>query len=139
MRRSFLVLAIVLAGGGLATAQPNVLLIVSEDNGPELGCYGDAYVRTPVLDALAEGGVRLAEPLMLIVRMPNFWSVGPTSARLDESPSGIGNGARYLGLTGELDWKHTEFFSTGLVVEGAYKYERQGGGPVFSLYSAWTW
>jgi hypothetical protein len=23
--------------------RPNILLIVSEDNGPELGCYGDPY------------------------------------------------------------------------------------------------
>lgn len=38
--------------------QPNILLIVSEDNGPELGCYGDPYVRTPVLDRLAAEGVR---------------------------------------------------------------------------------
>lgn len=37
---------------------PNVLLITSEDNGPELGCYGDPYVRTPNLDRLAEEGVR---------------------------------------------------------------------------------
>lgn len=39
-------------------SRPNVLLIVSEDNGPELGCYGDPYARTPVLDALAAEGVR---------------------------------------------------------------------------------
>lgn len=39
-------------------AQPNILLITSEDNGPELGCYGDPYARTPHLDALAERGVR---------------------------------------------------------------------------------
>ncbi len=39
-------------------ARPNILLIVSEDNGPELGCYGDPYVRTPVLDRLADDGVR---------------------------------------------------------------------------------
>lgn len=39
-------------------AQPNILLIVSEDNGPELGCYGDPYVKTPVLDKLAAEGVR---------------------------------------------------------------------------------
>ena len=26
---------------------PNVLLIVSEDNGPHLGCYGDLFVDTP--------------------------------------------------------------------------------------------
>lgn len=37
---------------------PNILLIVSEDNGPELGCYGDPFAQTPVLDRLASGGVR---------------------------------------------------------------------------------
>lgn len=41
-----------------AAERPNILLIVSEDNGPELGCYGDPYVKTPVLDKLAEDGVR---------------------------------------------------------------------------------
>ena len=38
--------------------RPNILLIVSEDNGPELGCYGDPYVKTPVLDKLATEGIR---------------------------------------------------------------------------------
>jgi arylsulfatase A-like enzyme len=37
---------------------PNVLLITSEDNGPELGCYGDQFARTPHLDRLAAQGVR---------------------------------------------------------------------------------
>ncbi len=41
-----------------ASERPNILLIVSEDNGPELGCYGDPFVKTPVLDELAEEGVR---------------------------------------------------------------------------------
>lgn len=41
-----------------AADRPNVLLIVSEDNGPELGCYGDPFVRTPVLDKLADEGTR---------------------------------------------------------------------------------
>ncbi|MBN1909241.1 MAG: sulfatase [Pirellulales bacterium] len=41
-----------------STARPNILLIVSEDNGPELSCYGEPYVKTPVLDRLAEGGIR---------------------------------------------------------------------------------
>ena len=36
----------------------NVLLITSEDNGPELGCYGDPYARTPHLDRLAAEGAR---------------------------------------------------------------------------------
>ena len=35
---------------------PNILFIVSEDNGPELGCYG-APVSTPHLDRLATAGV----------------------------------------------------------------------------------
>ena len=37
--------------------QPNILFIVSEDNGPELGCYG-APVKTPNLDQLAAEGIR---------------------------------------------------------------------------------
>ncbi|MEO2013983.1 MAG: sulfatase [Fuerstiella sp.] len=41
-----------------AAQRPNILLIVSEDNGPELGCYGEPYVQTPVLDKLAADGVR---------------------------------------------------------------------------------
>jgi len=41
-----------------ASERPNILLIVSEDNGPELGCYGDPYVKTPVLDEFAAKGVR---------------------------------------------------------------------------------
>ena len=34
-------------------ARPNILFIVSEDNGPDMGCYG-APVNTPNLDQLAE-------------------------------------------------------------------------------------
>jgi len=60
---SYLIAAAVLLVGVLPVSSfsadhPNILLIVSEDNGPELGCYGDPYVKTPVLDDLAAGGVR---------------------------------------------------------------------------------
>lgn len=41
-----------------AEERPNILLIVSEDNGQELGCYGEPFVKTPVLDKLAEEGIR---------------------------------------------------------------------------------
>ena len=41
-----------------AAERPNILVIVSEDNGQELGCYGAPDVRTPVLDRLAGEGVR---------------------------------------------------------------------------------
>lgn len=41
-----------------AAARPNILWIVSEDNGPYLGCYGDPIARTPNIDRLASEGVR---------------------------------------------------------------------------------
>jgi arylsulfatase A-like enzyme len=41
------------AAGG---PRPNILWITSEDNGPFLGCFGDAYARTPNLDRLAAQG-----------------------------------------------------------------------------------
>lgn len=45
----------------LASERPNILFIVSEDNGPELGCYGDQnainHNITPTLDQMARDGV----------------------------------------------------------------------------------
>lgn len=37
--------------------RPNILWLVSEDNGPFLGCYGDRFADTPHLDRLAEEGI----------------------------------------------------------------------------------
>ncbi len=51
-------LLLVVVSSGSGAERPNILLIVSEDNGPELGCYGVPHVKTPVLDRLAERGVR---------------------------------------------------------------------------------
>lgn len=56
--RCFLVTSLLGYVSSSLAAQPNILLIVSEDNGPELGCYGEPYVKTPVLDQLAAEGVR---------------------------------------------------------------------------------
>ena len=39
-----------------AKKKPNILLIVSEDNGPDLGCYGVKEVKSPNIDRLAEQG-----------------------------------------------------------------------------------
>ncbi|MFK7735003.1 MAG: sulfatase-like hydrolase/transferase [Pirellulaceae bacterium] len=38
--------------------RPNILWITSEDNGQQLGCYGDAYADTPNIDRLAESSLR---------------------------------------------------------------------------------
>lgn len=51
-------LLLALCGPGLAAETPNVLLIVSEDNGVQFGCYGDRTAPTPHVDRLAAHGVR---------------------------------------------------------------------------------
>lgn len=60
--RIFLIAAFSLLGtiASLTAAQdlPNILWITSEDNGPQLGCYGDKYAITPQLDKLAAKGMR---------------------------------------------------------------------------------
>ena len=37
--------------------KPNILLITADDNGIQLGCYGDETARTPNLDQLARQGI----------------------------------------------------------------------------------
>ncbi|MCC7494354.1 MAG: sulfatase [Fimbriimonadaceae bacterium] len=42
-----------------AASPPNILLLLSDDHSyPHLGCYGNAEIRTPSLDALAAAGLR---------------------------------------------------------------------------------
>lgn len=43
---------------GKAQARPNILWVSLEDIGPELGCYGDRYARSPNVDKLAAEGIR---------------------------------------------------------------------------------
>lgn len=51
-------LCLVLAGCGSSEPElPNILWLVSEDNSPFLGCYGDDFARTPNLDRLATQGI----------------------------------------------------------------------------------
>ena len=42
----------------VTAAPPNILWLITEDMGPELGCYGTKQVATPVLDGLAAKGMR---------------------------------------------------------------------------------
>lgn len=51
-------------------ARPNILWITSEDNGIELGCYGDKFATSPNIDSLAAQGIRFE----------NCWSNAPVCA-----------------------------------------------------------
>jgi len=57
---AFCVLCIATAWAADANAaeRPNILWLIAEDFGPELGCYGTAQVASPNLDRLAKQGVR---------------------------------------------------------------------------------
>jgi arylsulfatase A-like enzyme len=54
----------------VAASRPNILWITSEDNGPQLGCYGDTYATTPNIDRLAAKGMMYT----------NCWSNAPVCA-----------------------------------------------------------
>ena len=68
-RRTFLRTAAVAGSALLATRssrsaepprkkRPNLVLVVADDHGLQLGCYGDKVAKTPCLDALAAEGTR---------------------------------------------------------------------------------
>ncbi len=46
-----------LNGSGFA-AEKNIILFVTDDEGPTLGCYGDPVAQTPNIDAIAADGMR---------------------------------------------------------------------------------
>ncbi|MCY2975536.1 MAG: sulfatase [Planctomycetota bacterium] len=63
-------LSLQLAALLVAAERPNILIISSEDNGCELGCFGDTYSKTPNIDRLASQSVRYL----------NAWSNAPVCA-----------------------------------------------------------
>lgn len=59
--RHFTLLATALLAGPLAAADKaprNVVLLIADDLGMEVGCYGDKAAKTPNIDALAAAGTR---------------------------------------------------------------------------------
>jgi N-sulfoglucosamine sulfohydrolase len=53
-----LALALALALPAAAAERKNVLLLIADDLGMQVGCYGDAVAKTPNIDALAKTGTR---------------------------------------------------------------------------------
>ena len=53
-----LALTLTLALPAFGAERKNVLLLVADDLGMQVGCYGDAVAKTPNIDALAKTGTR---------------------------------------------------------------------------------
>ena len=46
------------SGAAQAANRPNILYIIQEDIGPQMGCYGEPLVQTPHIDRFAQEGIR---------------------------------------------------------------------------------
>lgn len=71
-------------GDHTETPRPNIVWITSEDNGPQLGCYGDPWAVTPNLDQLASRSIRFTRcwsnaPVCAPARTTLITGVWPTS------------------------------------------------------------
>jgi len=56
MKLLTLTLAFLFGIGSLAAAEKNVIFIITDDESPTLGCYGDPIAKTPAIDAIAADG-----------------------------------------------------------------------------------
>ncbi len=57
LRCAVIIVVSLFASKAIAQPKPNILWLTSEDHGPQMGCYGDAYATTPNVDALAKKGL----------------------------------------------------------------------------------
>ena len=53
----FLVAGVLSFSGAARSAERNILFIITDDESPTLGCYGDPVAVTPAIDAIARDGV----------------------------------------------------------------------------------
>jgi len=88
-------LSIVAAGEAAWARRPNIVYIAIEDITPMMGCYGDAYAKTPVFDALAAEGIRYTHaysvgPVCSVSRCSIVTGVYPTSLGTMHHRSNVG-------------------------------------------------
>jgi arylsulfatase len=109
-------LVTLLAAGLAAQDRPNIILIMSDDMGfSDIGCYG-SEIQTPVLDGLAEGGVRFSQ----------FYNTGrccPTRASLLTGlyphQAGVGHMLGDTGLSGYATGLNRNCMTIGEVMKTA--------------------
>ncbi len=139
-----------------AQQSPNILWIVADDLGVELGCYGNAEVKTPNIDRLASQGVRFtnaqaASPVCSPSRSSLITGMYPPSINcqdhrtidMTELPKGIRPITEYFKAAGyfctngsALDrskpGKEDYNFKSGNLYDGTDWAQRKPGQPFFA-------
>ena len=71
-----LLLSTLSANGQKKDSKPNIIFILCDDMGyGDLGCYGQPFIRTPHIDAMANEGMRFTQayagsPVSAFLRLP---------------------------------------------------------------------
>lgn len=144
-------LTVLMALATQAAELPNILWITSEDNGTELGCYGDSYAVTPHIDSIAAKGLRYANassiaPVCAPARTTIISGVYPPATGSQHMRSHVGmpeNFKMYPQFLAELGYyctnkskedynleKPEEFWQKG----GHWK-NRADGQPFFAIFN----
>lgn len=153
-------LAVACAGPAAAAdppSRPNILWIVSEDNFPFLGCYGDRFAQTPNLDRLAADGILYencfaAAPVCAPARSTIITGVNATAMgthhmrSTNRIPDQIRLFPQYLREAGyftsnnsKTDYNFQPFPEGGWnqIAKGHWR-NRQPGQPFFSVFNIGT-
>ena len=101
------------------TTKPNILFVSVDDLRPELGCYGQDYIKSPNLDQLAEEGV-LFKNHYVAVPTCGASRHSMLTGRLPRTKSDITNMASANALTGKPEGELPETFIHQLKRNGYY-------------------
>ncbi|MEL7121293.1 MAG: sulfatase [Bacteroidota bacterium] len=98
---------------------PNIIWIVSEDNSPYLGCYGDSLAITPNIDQLASEG------MMYTHAFSNAPVCAPARNTIITGTYASGNGTENMRSTFPIDSNLIRFFPKYLREKGYYTTNKQ--------------
>ncbi len=105
-----------------------------------LGWTAHTHDWDSVLEWTGKAGFDLGKGWGLSVRLAGRHPLGDGTAPYTESPSGIGNGARYLGLTLEAEHRFANGVGVGLSGAAAFGTSvRQTSGPVITVFASFVW
>ena len=138
-----------------AADRPNILWLVSEDNNPFLGCYGDPLAKTPTLDKVAREGVLYERCFAMPVCAPSRFTLisgmypatcgpaehmraqGKIPAWLKGFPAYLRNAGYYTANNAKTDYNSPISIPEAWNESGeeAHFRNRKAGQPFFSVFN----